>query len=111
MAAKKALSEKEDIMKLLFKQASHLFACKQWLKMLQLENLCLQLRMRDHRFPFPALLPSSSPPSSSPYKKPGKIQKGHHGICRYVIVFAVGWSLAGAGLLLGWTLGWLLPRL
>ncbi|XP_078165902.1 uncharacterized protein LOC144560548 [Carex rostrata] len=90
IAAKKALSEKEDIMKLLFKQASHLFACKQWLKVLQLENLCLQLRSRDN--------------------KRGSSKSNSKSICRYVVVFAVGWGLASAGVLLGWTLGWLLPK-
>ncbi|KAJ3709378.1 hypothetical protein LUZ61_013083 [Rhynchospora tenuis] len=109
MVAKKAHREKEDIMKLLFRQASHLFACKQWLKMLQLENLCLQLRIRDHHVPFSSKL--WSPPPTPPHNKPGKIPKGKNSICRYVVLVAVGWGLAGAGVLLGWTLGWLLPKL
>ncbi|RRT77605.1 hypothetical protein B296_00011409 [Ensete ventricosum] len=49
MAAQKAYNEKEHIVKLLFREASHLFAYKQWLLMLQLENLCLQLKIKDHQ--------------------------------------------------------------
>ncbi|RWW78740.1 hypothetical protein BHE74_00013031 [Ensete ventricosum] len=49
MAAQKAYDEKEHIVKLLFREASHLFAYKQWLLMLQLENLCLQLKIKDHQ--------------------------------------------------------------
>lgn len=41
-AAKQAYTEKEHILKLFFRQASQLFAYKQWFKILQLENLLLQ---------------------------------------------------------------------
>ncbi|RRT78016.1 hypothetical protein B296_00020203, partial [Ensete ventricosum] len=41
MAAQKTYDEKEHMVKLFFRQASHLLAYKQWLRMLQLENLRL----------------------------------------------------------------------
>ncbi|KAH7685864.1 hypothetical protein IHE45_04G067500 [Dioscorea alata] len=117
IAAKKAYEEKEHILKLLFRQASHLFAYKQWLNILQLESLCLQLKIKDHQISniFPILpwmplkgRPSSRNKSNKPAKGAGKRPK-KCGICRYAVVFAFGLGLAGAGLLLGWTLGWLFP--
>lgn len=117
IAAKKAYEEKEHILKLLFRQASHLFAYKQWLNILQLESLCLQLKIKDHQistiFPILPWMPLRGRPSSR--NKSNKQAKGAGkrakkcGICRYAVVFAVGLGLAGAGLLLGWTLGWLFP--
>ncbi|RWV88825.1 hypothetical protein GW17_00049059 [Ensete ventricosum] len=41
MAAQKTYDEKEHMVKLFFRQASHLLGYKQWLRMLQLENLRL----------------------------------------------------------------------
>lgn len=105
IAAQKACNEKEHIVKLFFRQASHLFAYKQWLHMLQLESLCLQLRIKEHQIStlFP-LLPWM--PLSKEKKKKKKC-----GFCKYALAFAFGLGLAGAGLLLGWTVGWLLPHL
>lgn len=109
-AARQACIEKEHIIKLFFKQASHLFAYKQWLHMLQLESFLLQLRSED--CPISMLLPM---------KATRQLRKGLHKVTRrkrrgkkydissYAVVFAVGLGLVGAGLLLGWTLGWLLP--
>lgn len=107
MAAEKAYNEKEHIVKLLFRQASHLFAYKQWLHMLQLENLYHQFTSKDGQIPilFPAL--PWMPLKGKPSKKGKKHKKCR--FCRYAFAFAVGLGLAGAGLLLGWTLGWLLP--
>ncbi|KAJ6830682.1 uncharacterized protein M6B38_330455 [Iris pallida] len=109
MAAQRACDEKEDIIKILFQQASHLFAYKQWLHMLQLESLCLQLRIKDHKLSklFPTL--PWMPPKKDATERKGK-QQGKCGLCDYAVVFAVGLGLAGAGLLLSWTLGWLLPH-
>ncbi|KAG8049597.1 hypothetical protein GUJ93_ZPchr0009g1143 [Zizania palustris] len=119
MAAKKAYDEKDHVIKLLFRQASHLFACKQWLKMLQLENICLQLKFKEHQIAtmFPELpwvmLKEKVPPGQerkdATRKKGRKQNKDGH--LRRAVVFAVGVGIVGAGLLLGWTLGWLLPRL
>ncbi|KAJ3681283.1 hypothetical protein LUZ60_015772 [Juncus effusus] len=101
LAAKKSEGEKDDIIKLLFRQASHLFACKQWLKLLQLENMCLQLRLNQN------LSPPSKDRREKERTEKGRREKGKS-ICKYVVLFAVGLGLAGAGLLFGWTLGWLL---
>ncbi|XP_017701844.2 uncharacterized protein LOC103719022 [Phoenix dactylifera] len=114
MAAQKAYNEKNHIIKLLFRQASHLFACKQWIHMLQLESLCLQLKMKDHQistlFPVLPWMPLKGTPSSKDRntRRKGRKQETYN-ICKYVVVFAFGLGLAGAGLLLGWTMGWLLP--
>ncbi|XP_072998382.1 uncharacterized protein [Typha latifolia] len=117
IAAKKAYDEKDHIVKLLFRQASHLFAYKQWLKMLQLESLCLQLKIEDQQivslFPILPWMPLKEKPSSKDRNntmrsKSSKKQR-RSCICKYVVFFA-GLGLAGAGLLLGWSLGWLLPK-
>ncbi|KAJ1414727.1 hypothetical protein SESBI_18670 [Sesbania bispinosa] len=84
-AAKKAYAEKEHIVALIFKQASQLFAYKQWFQLLQLETLCSQIKNKDQ--PISTLFPVALPWMS--YE---------------------GLSLVGAGLLLGWTVGWMLPR-
>lgn len=116
-AAQQAFSEKEHIVSLFFRQASQLFAYKQWLHMLQLENLCLQLRNKNQSLInlFPASLPWA------PYR--GMLLKKSHrsgkrknsnrkcGITKCVVAFALGLGLAGAGLLLGWTMGWMFPPL
>ncbi|KAF9602198.1 hypothetical protein IFM89_025543 [Coptis chinensis] len=115
-AAQKAYDEKEHIIKLLFRQASHLFAYRQWLQLLQLETFYLQLKNKDQSIStlFPVFLPWT------PYKgrqwkrgkqKPKKTKRSQprYDIGRYVVAFAVGLGLAGAGLFLGWTMGWLFP--
>nr|ACG45644.1 hypothetical protein [Zea mays] len=117
IAAKKAYDEKDHVIKLLFRQASHLFACKQWLKMLQLENICLQLRFSEHQIAtmFPELpwMVTKEKVSPSQEHSDGASKKGRRpnrkGGLRNAIAFAVGVGIVGAGLLLGWTLGWLLP--
>ncbi|KAK9145644.1 hypothetical protein Sjap_005547 [Stephania japonica] len=116
-AAQQAYNEKEHIIKLFFRQASHLFAYKQWLQILQLETLCLQLKNKDQPISslFPVLLPWM-PYKAGQWKKskhkPKKDKRGgrsRYDISKYAVIFAVGLGLAGAGLLLGWTMGWLLP--
>ncbi|KAK9093932.1 hypothetical protein Scep_025401 [Stephania cephalantha] len=117
-AAQQAYNEKEHIVKLFFRQASHLFAYKQWLRILQLESLCLQLKNKDQPISslFPVLLPWM-PYKAGQWKKskhkPKKDKRAggrsRYDISKYAVIFAVGLGLAGAGLLLGWTMGWLLP--
>lgn len=114
-AAQQAYEEKEHIIKLLFKQASQLFAYKQWLWLLQLETICLQPRSTDQ--PVATQVPVVSPwlpynaqkPRTgwhrSPNTKNGWTINGN-GISKFAMAFALGLGLAGAGLLLGWTLGW-----
>jgi hypothetical protein len=119
MAAKKAYDEKDHVIKLLFRQASHLFACKQWLKMLQLENICLQLRLKEQQiatmfpeFPWMMMKEKAAPAQD---QKEGMRKRGRKpnrkGGLHKAVVFVVGVGIVGAGLLLGWTLGWLLPKL
>lgn len=116
-AAKQAYTEKEHILKLFFRQASQLFAYKQWFKILQLENLLLQTE--DDLSPPPAeLLPwMAQKPRKKLHKSWQKATKGkqrrrdsqENDIGKYAVAFAVGFTLVGAGLILGWTVGWLLP--
>lgn len=111
-AAKEAYAEKEHAVKLLFRQASQLFAYRQWLYLLQLENLYYQIKNN----------------KTNPVSKTGKLHKNmkkpppakrkiqsrdgvgqyEHDIGKYAVVFVMGLGLVGAGLLLGWTVGWML---
>lgn len=116
LAAQKAYDEKEHIVKLLFKQASHLFAYKQWLQILQLESLFLQLRIKDHQIssvlPILPWMPLRNKPVTKgrcDARRKGKKQKKCR-LCKYAFLFAVGLGLAGAGLLLGCCLGWFFPN-
>ncbi|KAL2558739.1 uncharacterized protein Fot_03478 [Forsythia ovata] len=111
--AQEACDEKEHIIDLFFRQASYLFAYRQWLQILQLETVCLQLRNKN--------LPNST--SFLPWVKRNggilrknqcraaklKTHKQSCNISKCAVAFAVGLSLAGAGLLVGWTIGWLFP--
>lgn len=119
VAAKKAHNEKDDIIKLLFRQASHLFACNQWLKIMQLENIILQLKHKEHQIAaiipeLPWMTPREKPAEGQEQKdrtrRKGRRQKSGDGFFD-AILFAVGLGLAGAGFLLGWTIGWLLPKI
>lgn len=117
-AANKAYNEKEHIITLLFRQASQLFAYKQWLQLLQLENICLQLKNKNQPICnlFPDVLPWA--PCKGRQVKKGQHRAGRkrHGKPKYdiskcAVAFAVGLGLASAGLLLGWTMGWLFPNM
>ncbi|XP_052186054.1 uncharacterized protein LOC127797302 [Diospyros lotus] len=113
-AAQKAYDEKEHITMLFLRQASFLFAYRQWFQILQLENLCLQLKSKDQAtsIHFPVFLPWIT-------SKNRKMRKGKHKVTKRklpppgkkirkrLVAFAVGLSCAGAGLLLGWTMGFL----
>ncbi|KAK9743181.1 hypothetical protein RND81_03G222500 [Saponaria officinalis] len=118
-AAKQAYTEKEHILKLFFRQASQLFAYKQWFKLLQLENLILQ-NGNNNSSPFtvfPDLLPQKPTKPQNSCKtwqksyrtKRRKRASQENDIGKYAVAFAVGFTLVGAGLILGWTVGWLLP--
>ncbi|KAL1333421.1 hypothetical protein HN51_062252 [Arachis hypogaea] len=115
-AAQQAYSEKEHLLSLFFRQASQLFAYKQWFHILQLENLCLQLPNINQ--PLLNLIPASLP--WMPMKEMQLKKKSHRrngnkkcGIGKCVVAFAVGLGLSGAGLILGWTwtMGWMFPSL
>ncbi|WJX34258.1 hypothetical protein P8452_22386 [Trifolium repens] len=84
-AAQEAYNEKEHIVSLFFKQASQLFAYKQW---------------------------ETQPKKNRGRPEKRKISSNKKcGIGKCVAALAVGLSLAGAGLLLGWTMGWMFPSL
>ena len=118
-AAKQAYAEKEHVIKLFFKQASQLFAYKQWFQMLQLEALYVQIKNSEQPVStfFPVVLPwtpYNGRKLRKSWKKTGKGKRGKRAqprpdINKYAVAFALGLSLVGAGLLLGWTVGWMLP--
>ncbi|KAI3818497.1 hypothetical protein L1987_12306 [Smallanthus sonchifolius] len=116
-AAKKAYAEKEHAIKVVFRQASQLFAYRQWIYVLQLENLCYQIKNKKSD-------PISSVGAFS-RSKIGKLDKNlknvvpakgkrtriGRGFGRYehdLGGYVVGLGIVGAGLLLGWTVGWML---
>ncbi|KVH89004.1 hypothetical protein Ccrd_009001 [Cynara cardunculus var. scolymus] len=116
-AAKQAYAEKEHVVKLIFKQASQLFAYKQWLYLLQLENLYNQIKTNKITPVFPVspwqvarkkARRNLPPPSAKRKTRPKKgVPSCKHDIGTYAVAFAVGLGLVGAGLLLGWTVGWM----
>lgn len=108
-AAQQAYNEKEHLLDLFFRQASQLFAYKQWFQILQLENLCLQLSNKNNPLLniFPAAIPQVS--CKVKYLKKRKRNNKRYGIGKFAVAFAVGLGLAGAGLFLGWTMGWMFP--
>ncbi|KAH6809709.1 hypothetical protein C2S51_027492 [Perilla frutescens var. frutescens] len=114
--AQEACDEKDRVIDLFFQQASSLFAYRQWLRILQLETLCLHLRSKDHITCFspPYLLPWAKSKGVNLRKNrlraaKNKADKQSCNICKCALAFAIGLGLAGAGLLLGWTIGWLFP--
>lgn len=112
-AAQKAYEEKEHVIKLLFKQASQLFAYKQWFQMLQLEPFYHQIKNNEQPVVFP-WTPYKNQKFRKSWVKTGKERRGKRGqlrpdITKYAVALALGLSLVGAGLLLGWTVGWMLP--
>ncbi|OWM68636.1 uncharacterized protein LOC116187187 [Punica granatum] len=121
-AVKRANAEKEHIIKLFFKQASQLFAYKQWFQLLQLESIHLQIKNGDDEPSVSAFFPEVRPRTAYKGKKLRrnwqKVAKGKSGkrgetrvdVTKYAVAIALGFGLVGAGLLLGWTVGWMLPR-
>lgn len=104
--AKQACAEKEHVVKLLFRQASEIFAYKQWLQLLQLENMYLQFRNNENPF---EISPCTSPRMRKSWpkswrRKRAKRARPRYDVGRYAIVFALGLGIIGAGLFLGWML-------
>ncbi|EEF39038.1 uncharacterized protein LOC8263498 [Ricinus communis] len=117
--AKQACAEREHIIKLFFRQASQLFAYKQWFHLLQLESLYYQVKNGGQPMStlFPVALPWMPQKGRKMRKswqkstrgKRGKRGRPSHDISKYAVALALGLGLVGAGLLLGWTVGWMLP--
>lgn len=116
-AAKQAFAEKEHVVQLVFRQASQLFAYKQWFQLLQLENFYFQIKNHKKQ-PISAILPEMLPSLPQKNKRPqkksarakrAKRARPKYDLSRYAVVFALGLGLVGAGLLLGWSVGWMLP--
>ncbi|KAL8534576.1 hypothetical protein ACS0TY_010552 [Phlomoides rotata] len=113
--AQKACDDKDHVVNLFFQQVPYLLAYRQWIRLLQLETLCLQLSSKDQLFAPLSSLPwvrnkgvtmrknrCSGAAKSKPSKQRCNVRK-----C--VFAFAIGLSLAGAGLFVGWTIAWLIP--
>lgn len=118
-AAKQAHEEKEHIIGLFFRQASQLFAYKQWFHQWQLKAFDLQAENTDQPIatPVPAIHPWTPHKGIIAWTKPRKnanTRREKRGplwldITKYALTVALGFSLVGAGLFVGWTVGWLLP--
>ncbi|XP_038896085.1 uncharacterized protein LOC120084287 [Benincasa hispida] len=117
IAAKRAYAEKEHIVDLFFRQASQLFAYKQWFQLLQLESLQIKNNDQPMSTLFPLVLPWMSYKNMVSHKRwqrfsrQKRVKRDRHrsDISTYAVAFALGLSLVSAGLLLGWTVGWMLP--
>ncbi|KAI9093980.1 hypothetical protein K1719_019176 [Acacia pycnantha] len=118
-AAKQAYAEKEQVVRLIFKQASQIFAYKQWFRLLQLETLLTQIKNKDQ--PLSTLLPAGLPWMTCEGRKLRKrrqnlpktkrLRPTSENITTYAVAIALGLSIVGAGLLLGCCVGWMLPHL
>lgn len=120
IAAKKACAEKEHVVELIFRQASQLFAYKQWFHLLQLENLYFQIKNNRNQSIstiFPVTLPWLPQKTLKQRKSWHKFARGKrekqgrpkYDFGKYALMFALGLSLVGVGVLLGWTIGWMFP--
>ncbi|CAI9764139.1 unnamed protein product [Fraxinus pennsylvanica] len=121
-AAKRACAEKEHIVQLVFRQASQLFAYKQWFQLLQLENIYFQIKNNKSQpistiFPLKLpLVPQKTKKMRNSWHKSGRGKQGkqsrpQHDISRYAVIFALGLGLVSAGFFIGWTVGCMLPSL
>ncbi|BAT98110.1 hypothetical protein LR48_Vigan181s002500 [Vigna angularis] len=105
--AKQACAEKRHIIALFFMQASQLFAYKQWFQVLQLESLKNQLENKDQPTTIFQGIKLGKRKQKIGNAKQEILEKPN--ITTYAVAFALGLSLVGAGLLLGWTVGCMLP--
>lgn len=117
-AAKQAYAEKEQVVRLIFKQASQIFAYKQWFRLLQLETLLAQVKNKEQ--PLSTSLSASLPPNTCEERqlrkrkqklpKIKRLRPTSENISTYAVAIALGMSIVGAGLLLGCCVGWMFPR-
>uniref|UniRef100_A0A1J3IEC7 Uncharacterized protein n=1 Tax=Noccaea caerulescens TaxID=107243 RepID=A0A1J3IEC7_NOCCA len=101
-AAREACAEKDRVITILLRQAGQMLAYKQWLKLLEMEALYVQMKKKEEEEE-----EQIKGMNLKKRKQRGKKKMGEIG--RYMVAFALGFSLIGAGLLLGWTVGWLFP--
>ncbi|CAA7402518.1 unnamed protein product [Spirodela intermedia] len=101
--ARLARHEKEHIVKLIFKQASHAFAYRLWIRMLEWERFFLHQRIKKQQPPVGGLVQSEVLKQETGRTS----QKSGRGRSK-AAARAVGLGLVGVGLLIGWSLGWLL---
>lgn len=108
-AAKQACAEKEHVVKLVFRQASQLFAYKQWLQLLQLESMYNS--SQSVPLVFLPMLPWTPQRTKEAQTTSSSRKQCHpqYEASKYAVVFAIGLGLAGAGFLLGWTIAWMFP--
>ncbi|KAL1220710.1 hypothetical protein V5N11_035512 [Cardamine amara subsp. amara] len=100
-AAREACAEKDRLITILLRQASQMLAYKQWLKLLEMEALYMQMKEEEEEEE-----EQIKGINLKKRKQRGKKKKMCE-IGRYMMAFALGFSLIGAGLFLGWTVGWL----
>ncbi|EOA38227.1 hypothetical protein CARUB_v10009708mg [Capsella rubella] len=98
-AAREACAEKDRVIEILLRQASQMLAYKHWLKLLEMEALYLQMKKEGE-------VEEQIKGMNLKKRKQRREKKKKGEIGRYMMAFAVGFSLIGAGLLLGWTVGW-----
>ncbi|KAJ9188163.1 hypothetical protein P3X46_003552 [Hevea brasiliensis] len=105
------VKEAEKECKLFLSQNSQLFAYKEWFEMLQLEILYYQVKNGEKPIStlFLVVLPRIPLKGRNLQKSWQKFTRGKHGrpshdISKYVVAFALGLSIVGASLLLGWVL-------
>lgn len=122
-----AVSEKEKLLSLFLREASHLFAYQQWLRLLEIENIKLRLQVKVLQSEGRDYLNSDScemsrnkkmvkkdrllsmPRQDRHYRKRNKSDSGMS--ITWGLAVTLGLSLASAGLILGWSMGWILPNL
>ncbi|MED6194455.1 hypothetical protein PIB30_028753 [Stylosanthes scabra] len=111
--AKQAYAEKEHIITLFFKQASQLLTYKQWFQflLLELENLQIQLNNNNKDQQISGLFPAPASFECGEKQLKRRHKPNNDITTTYAVAFALGLSLVGAGLILGWSVGWMLPRL
>ncbi|XP_024007846.1 uncharacterized protein LOC18994658 isoform X2 [Eutrema salsugineum] len=109
-AAREACAEKDRVITILLTQASQMLAYKQWLKLLEMEAFYLQMKKKDAEEEQEQEQEQEQIKGMNLKKRKQRGKKKKVGeIGRYIMAFALGFSLIGAGLLLGWTVGWLFP--
>ncbi|XP_047938221.1 uncharacterized protein LOC125185684 [Salvia hispanica] len=112
-AAKQACAEKEHVVKLVFRQASQLFAYKQWLR---IESMYLQFLNSSSQSVVP-MVPwapqitkkAQTARDMTSSRNRAKNSSSRHEASKCTVAFTIGLGLAGAGFLLGWSIAWMFP--